>query len=131
MQFGFLGLSYKQASQDIRDQTAFTDNKKIEFLKSIERFGISQCLILSTCNRSELFYFYENEQQRVQLWNCYIVFFGETKIEKYLIEYKEEEAIEYLFRVAAGLESQVLGEDQTLGQVKEALDFARTMGYVP
>lgn len=129
MQFGFLGLSYKQASLDIRDQTAFTDNKKMEFLKRIEGFGINQCMILSTCNRSELFYFYEDEQQRVQLWNCYIDFFGKAKVERFLIEYKEEEALEYLFRVTAGLESQVLGEDQILGQVKEALDFTRAMGY--
>ena len=129
MQFGFLGLSYKQASLDIRDKTSFTDINKMDFLQEIEEFGINQCMILSTCNRSELFYFYEEEKQRDQLWSCFIGFFEEEELEKYLIAYKEEEALEYLFRVTAGLESQVLGEDQILGQVKEALDFTRTMGY--
>lgn len=129
MQFGFLGLSYKQASLDVRDKTSFTDSKKVEFFQGLESFGIDQCLILSTCNRSELFYFYEREHQSKEIWNYYIEFFGETEVEKYLIYYKGEQALDYLFRVTAGLESQVLGEDQILGQVKDALDFSRTMGY--
>ena len=51
MQFGFLGLSYKNADLDIRDKTAFTDSKKIDFLQKLDKIGIDQCMILSTCNR--------------------------------------------------------------------------------
>ena len=42
---------------------------------------------------------------------------------------EEDKAVSYLFQVTAGLESMVLGEDQILGQVKDALDFSRTMGF--
>lgn len=129
MQFGFLGLSYKNAGLDIRDKTSFTDSKKIEFLLQMDEYEIEQCMILSTCNRSEIYYFYEKEEQRNQVRNAYKELFGERNLENYLVEYTKEKATEHLFRVTAGLESQVIGEDQILGQVKEALDFTRTMGY--
>lgn len=129
MQFCFLGLNYKNTGLDIRDKTSFTDSRKIDFLQKIEEYGIDQCMILSTCNRSEVYFFY-NEQEQVEIVRrAYISFFDKVDVEKYLIMYKKEKAMEYLFRVTAGLESQVLGEDQILGQVKEALDFSRTMGY--
>ena len=129
MQFGFLGLSHKNAGLDIRDKTAFTDSGKMTFLNCIEEFGVEQCMILSTCNRSEIYYFFEKDEQRKQVRKLYEEFFQGVDLEEYLTEYTGEEALEHLFRVAAGLESQVLGEDQILGQVKDALDFTKTMGF--
>jgi len=55
--------------------------------------------------------------------------FPDIDVSAYLLYFTGKEAVAYLFRVAAGLESLVLGEDQILGQVKEALDESRTMGY--
>ena len=129
MQFGFLGLSYKNADLDIRDKTAFTDSKKIDFLQKLDKIGIDQCMILSTCNRSEIYYFYDEKTHPGLVKKEYIDTFNDKKLEKYLIEYNGYNALEYLFRVAAGMESQVIGEDQILGQVKDALVFSRTMGY--
>lgn len=129
MQFGFLGLSYKNVGLNIRDKTSFTDSKKIDFLNQIGELKVEQCMILSTCNRSEIYYYFEEEEQRKQLKNEYEKFFPEVNLKEYMVEYTGEKAMEHLFRVTAGLESQVLGEDQILGQVKEALDFTRTMGY--
>ena len=129
MQFGFCGLSYKNAGLDVRDKTAFTDSEKITFLNCIEKFGVEQCMILSTCNRSEVYYLFEEERQRMQVKETYESFFPQVNLQEYLTEYTGEKALEHLFLVTAGLESQVLGEDQILGQVKDALNFTRAMGF--
>ena len=129
MQFGFIGINYKNAPLSIRDITSFTDVKKLKFFQEVETIGIDQCMVLSTCNRSEVYFFYDREIQLTQVQQIYKKMFSEAQLEDYLIWLVGENAISYLFRIAAGLESLVLGEDQILGQVKEALDFSRTMGY--
>lgn len=129
MQFGFLGIDYKNTDLAIRDEISFTDQKKIEFFHKAEKAGIEQVMILSTCNRSEIYYFYENEEQIKEIQNIYCEMFKNAEIEPYIRHYEEENAVSYLFRVTAGLESMVLGEDQILGQVKDAIDFSRTMGF--
>lgn len=129
MQFGFLGINYKKAQMDIRDRTSFTDVMKLDFFQKAETVGVEQCMVLSTCNRSEVYYFYSEEEQEIQMQRIYEDMFEDIRLENYLVHLSGEEAIAYLFRIAAGLESLVLGEDQILGQVKEALDYSRTMGY--
>ena len=129
MQFGFLGINYKNTGLDIRDKTAFTDAMKLDFFRKAEAAGIQQCMVLSTCNRSEVFYFYIEERQCEALCQIYEEMFPAVEVKAYLVTLSGEAAFVYLFRIAAGLESLVLGEDQILGQVKDALDYARTMGY--
>jgi glutamyl-tRNA reductase len=86
-------------------------------------------MVLSTCNRSEIYFFSQGESGFEQAKQCYIELFPEAEVEPYLQEKHGKTAMEYLFRVAAGLESLVLGEDQILGQVGDAIDFSRTMGF--
>ncbi|MCI9412429.1 MAG: glutamyl-tRNA reductase [Eubacterium sp.] len=129
MQFGVCGINYKKADLDIRDKTSFTDLKKAEFFQLAGNEGIEQCMVLSTCNRSEVYFLYETEAQFDRVCRVYERMFSEALLGEYMIAMGSEAAMGYLFRVAAGLESLVLGEDQILGQVKEALDFSRTMGY--
>ena len=129
MQFGFLGINYKNAQLDIRDKTSFTDAMKLEFFQKAERVGVEQCMVLSTCNRSEVYYLYGSGQQQMQVQEIYENMFPDVELGEYLVRLSGKEAIGYLFRIAAGMESLVLGEDQILGQVKEALDYSRTMGY--
>lgn len=90
---------------------------------------MDQCMVLSTCNRSEVYYVYERKEQQAQMQRIYEGMFPEVELQEFLMKLSGNEAMAWLFRIAAGLESLVLGEDQTLGQVKEALDFSRTMGY--
>lgn len=129
MQFGFLGINYKNAGLDIRDKTSFTDAMKLDFFHEAEKIGVEQCMALSTCNRSEVYYLYEEETQREKIQQIYEGMFPGVDLKEYLVKLSGEEAMGYLFRIAAGMESLVLGEDQILGQVKEALDYSRTMGY--
>lgn len=155
MRFGYCGINYRKANQDIRDKVSFTDSKKEEMFGLLEERGIYQSMILSTCNRSEVYYFYEEDSQKSIVADCFKLLFSGRLSEKkeriygninkasdnipeasmnnildmYLEQDFEKEAIKYLFRVTSGLESMVLGEDQILGQVREALEFSRTMGY--
>lgn len=129
MQFGFLGINYQNAPLAVRDRTSFTDAMKMEFFQKAEEAGVDQCMVLSTCNRSEVYYLYEREEQQAQVQSIYEKMFPDVELEELLIRLSGNEAMAWLFRIAAGLESLVLGEDQILGQVKDALDFSRTMGY--
>lgn len=129
MQFGYIGINYKDAKLEIRDRISFTDNQKIDFLQKAEGIGVNQCMVLSTCNRSELFFFYEKEDVFDHMQDLYASMFPEVDMDQYQNTCAGEEAMEYLFRITAGLESLVLGEDQILGQVKDAQEFSRTLGH--
>lgn len=129
MEFGYLGVSYKKADLNIRDKVAFTDTKKMDLLQKLEDHGITQCMVLSTCNRSEIYFFYDQKEQFILAKQCYKNMFLGLNIEPYLIFGTNKKAMEYLYRVTAGIDSLVIGEDQILGQVKDALNFAKIMGY--
>lgn len=129
MYFGYLGINYKNAPLDIRDKASFTDSRKLEFFRMAEAEGVQQCMILSTCNRSEVYFFYEYEEQMDRMRLLYTGLFRDADLSGCLTWLTGGEALAYLFRIAAGLESLVLGEDQILGQVRDALDFSRTVGY--
>lgn len=126
MEFGYVGINYKNANQDVRDKVSFTDNQKIDFMQKASDRGVEQCMVLSTCNRSEVFFLAETADV---IRTLYKETFPEMEISSYLDCRSGDEALCYLFRVAAGLESMVLGEDQILGQVKDAFELAQTLGH--
>lgn len=135
MEFGYMGVRHVETPLAVRERVSFTDSKKTEFFVKMQRIGVRQCMVLSTCNRSEIFFFYQAEEPSphgVKMWEqiraCYTGFFPGVDVAAYRQEAQGEEALVYLFRVTAGLESLVLGEDQILGQVVEALEFSQTMG---
>ena len=130
MKFGYIGIDYKHADQDIRDRVSFTDNQKIDFLQKAGKAGIEQCFVLSTCNRSEVYFFAPEEiaQPLGVIRTLYEEMFPGVDFSEYLKQREEMDAISYLFRVTAGLESMVLGEDQILGQVRDAFELSRTVG---
>ena len=129
MEFGVVGVNYKKAQLEIRDKTSFTDVMKLEFFQKAACIGVEQVMALSTCNRSEAYFFYEREGQRGQMREIYEGMFPDVSLGPYLVTLSGKEAAAYLFRVTAGLESLALGETQILGQVKEALGYSVTMGH--
>lgn len=126
MEFGYVGINYKNANQDVRDKVSFTDNQKIDFMQKASDRGVEQCMVLSTCNRSEVFFWAEKADV---IRTLYEETFSAMETSSYLDCRSGDEALCYLFRVAAGLESMVLGEDQILGQVKDAFELAQTLGH--
>ena len=126
MNIGVVGVNHNLAPINVREAVSFTDTKKIE---AINILLDSEIVILSTCNRSEIYISGENIQQKVdEVANFYKDYFGVKDIEQYLFKKTNLEAIQHLFDVTAGLDSLVVGEDQILGQVKDAHEFCMKLG---
>ncbi|WP_420317599.1 glutamyl-tRNA reductase [Ekhidna sp.] len=120
--FKALGLSYKNAPIHVREQLAFNELEASQFLTKLkEVFNIDEALLVSTCNRTELYYTSETDVTK-GLIGLISTFKSLTKdlLLQYLNGYDSQEAAKHLFRVSLGLESQVLGDIQISNQVKRA-----------
>ncbi|RBP41570.1 glutamyl-tRNA reductase [Garciella nitratireducens] len=125
MEIGVIGVHHKIAPVEIRERVSFTQSQKEEAFSTLKKQGIQEMVILSTCNRSEVYIVTENLKQGLDSVCDFLKYYSGIKnISQYLIIKRNKEAVTHLFKVAAGLESLVLGEDQILGQVKEAHQFA-------
>lgn len=127
MTISMIGIDHGRAPVDIRALFAFTKKnagQAMEWLK--EKAGIHGCVILSTCNRLEIWASHE-EDQELSLYQCLCALKGiqEASYEQYFTIRKDREAVNHLFYLAGGLKSQILGEDQILTQIKDALNLAR------
>ncbi|MEG0687656.1 MAG: glutamyl-tRNA reductase [Hungatella sp.] len=128
VQFAVMGISYKKAPMEIRDAVAFTDTRKMEMYDELNKLGIEEAVILSTCNRSEVYYLYQAETQTGEVIDRYENFFKGGNLRNYIFHKEKEDAMRYLYEVTNGLNSLVLGEDQILGQVVQAEEFSRVNG---
>ena len=125
MNFAVIGINHNLAPINVREKVAFTDMKKVEAINTLLDKSINEIVILSTCNRSEIYINCEDLEVGVAtVKNFYKEFFELDNIEVYLFSKTDKDAINHLFRVTCGLDSLVLGEDQILGQVKNAHEFS-------
>ena len=129
MNIGVIGINHNLAPINIRENVSFTDVQKIEAINYFLERDIDEVVILSTCNRSEIYIQAKNIDEKIKfLEDFYERFFNVADIKEYLFSKKNTSAVEHLFKVASGLDSIVLGEDQILGQVKDAHDFSMQLG---
>ncbi len=129
MNFAVVGVNHNDTPINIRECVSFTDTQKIESINFLLDNGIQEVVILSTCNRSEIYIYSKNILDKVEVVkDFYEDFFNVEDIKKYLFCEVGEEAISHIFNVSSGLDSIVLGEDQILGQVKDAHEFSRQLG---
>lgn len=119
-----VGLSHRTASLETRERFAFEGAALQEALEWLRERGVDECAILSTCNRTEIYACTPHDDLLVHFLHEWEGLSPGT-LQPYLYIKRGEEAIEHLFRVAAGLDSQVLGESEILGQVKQAWEKAR------
>ncbi|MBF0336189.1 MAG: glutamyl-tRNA reductase [Nitrospirae bacterium] len=123
-----IGLNHKTADVEIRERLAFTPEMLVEGLSSIRGIrGVSEAIILSTCNRVEM-YVYANGG--VDVAEGIKDFLSQTrsldrgKLDAALYVHLDDEGVRHVFRVAASLDSMVVGEPQILGQLKDAFDLS-------
>ena len=129
MDIGVIGVNHNLAPISVREKVSFTDTRKIEAINSLLDKDISEIVILSTCNRSEIYIRANNIENKIQIVeDFYEEYFNERNIKSYLFSKSGKQAIDHLFEVTAGLDSIVLGEDQILGQVKDAHEFSMKLG---
>ena len=122
------GMNHLSAPLAIREQVMIAHEHLIPALQSILREeGILEAVILSTCNRCEL-YAIADDGRRLGQWMAKQHHKGDGLYENYTYLYSGEVAVAHLLRVAIGLDAQVLGEPQILGQVKAAFATASDIG---
>jgi glutamyl-tRNA reductase len=122
-----LGLNHLTAPVNLREQVAFDSDATDEALHELTREpGVEEAMILSTCNRTELYVSVSQGAESVpQAWLTRHHALTPGKLDEFLYRYDEQDAVRHMFRVATGLDSMVLGEPQILGQVKDAYQQAR------
>ncbi|HEN46799.1 MAG TPA: glutamyl-tRNA reductase, partial [Mizugakiibacter sp.] len=124
------GLNYLTAPVALREKVAFNPDELKQALYSLaDAPGVEEALILSTCNRTELYCRVAPEAELIPAeWLHEHHCLKRGKLNEFLVSYRGLDAVRHLFRVATGLESMVIGEPQILGQIKEAYRIAKAVG---
>lgn len=131
MDIAVIGINYHESPIAIREAVAFTESMRIEASNLLLDEGISEIVIVSTCSRSEIYIATTEIRQAVsKVCQFYEHYFQREDLAPYLFTKNGSEACRHLFRVTAGLDSIVLGEDQILAQVKTAYESAQQVGAV-
>lgn len=127
--FQVAGINYKKTDADIRGQYAIGPEKYEMILAGAPTFGVSELFILSTCNRTEIYGIVGDVAQLIDLLCAYAE--GDEKTFRSLAYVKSgHAAIEHLFNVSAGLDSQILGDYEIIGQIKQAVKFAKERSFI-
>ena len=127
MGISMIGIDYNRACVDIRAQFSFTKKHTVSALEHLKQEpGIAGCIILSTCNRMEI-WASTKEDWKGSLYGflCREKGRDPQQFQEYFVQREEEEAVEHLFYLTSGLKSQILAEDQIITQVKDALTLSR------
>jgi glutamyl-tRNA reductase len=125
------GLNFRTAPLDLRERIAFPEEGLISALKNLKQSlpAVAEAAILSTCNRTELYCAATlDDPDPLVDWLAGYRQVDVTSVRGAGYAHWDRDAARHLMRVATGLDSQVLGEPQIMGQVKDAVDLARTAG---
>ena len=126
-----VGLNHRTAPVELRERLAVPDSRLPEAVARLKGWpGVAEALILSTCNRVELYAVVKDTALGFESLREYFVKIAPTvsgeELVPYLYYFDGHDAIRHLFRVTSSLDSMVVGEPQILGQVKVAFDVALT-----
>lgn len=126
------GINHKTAPLEVREKLSFNgDMQKRASIEICKQEAVDECILFSTCNRTEA-YIYSGkdnfDHSTVEKLLCDLKGENVYELKKYFYTYKSRKAVKHLFNVASGLDSQVFGEDQILGQIKGAYEAAMSTG---
>ncbi|WDT87580.1 glutamyl-tRNA reductase [Alteromonas sp. 009811495] len=127
-----LGINHKTAPVALREKVAFTPDSLVEALASLKKLeGVDESVIVSTCNRTELYVNTQDESgQKLLQWLSDFHHLDVQEISNNSYVLAQDEAVKHIMRVASGLDSLILGEPQILGQVKQAFGDAKHSGMI-
>src|SRR4051812_27964346 len=122
-----VGVSHKSAPVELRERLALPEESQALLLQKLAAVG--EAMLVSTCNRVELYVAAEDvAAARGRLLETLHDLAGSAEVLNHLYEHQRDRAALHLFRVAASLDSMVVGEPQILGQVKDAFELAQRTG---
>lgn len=127
--FYCIGLSYKKTNADMRGKFFLSEEAHKRVLEQASSEGRASVLAVSTCNRTEIYGFAKNPFQLIRLL-CDNTFGSLDEFQKNGQIYKNQEAIDHLFRVGTGLDSQILGDFEIISQLKQSFSVSKQYDLV-
>lgn len=135
MTLAVVGISHHTAPVEVRERMAFAPSEASQALMTLRHeAGVEEAVLLSTCNRTEVYLFPAERIEVVQAWEGLLEAKAgrlERRIRDYLFEQRGDGVVRHLFQVSAGLDSLVTGEAEIQGQVREAYERAVGMPVDP
>ncbi|MDP3313738.1 glutamyl-tRNA reductase [Lutibacter sp.] len=122
-----VGLSYKKADVKVRGAFSVSKENQILLLNEAKAKGIEGLFILSTCNRTEITGFAKHPFELISL----LIKYSKGSVEEFINVsnvYKNKDAVRHLYNIGTGLDSQILGDYEIVGQLKEAFKLAKKLG---
>ena len=130
MFFYSFGLNHHKAGIDIREKVHFKDSDIIDASEILENEGFDEVVILSTCNRSEIFALTSEDKFSDEFFVKFFEnYFSLGGLSSFIFVKKDLDAINHLFSLTCGLDSLIVGEDQILGQVSDAYETSLSLGF--
>ncbi|HTO34964.1 MAG TPA: glutamyl-tRNA reductase [Flavobacterium sp.] len=125
--FYAVGLSYRKADAEIRGKFSLDNSAKTRLLEQAKAENLHGLFVVSTCNRTEIYGFAQHPFQLIKLLcdNCIGTL---EEFQKVAYIYKNQEAINFLFRVGTGLDSQILGDFEIISQIRNGFNESKTLG---
>jgi len=127
--FYVIGISYKKADAKLRGDFSLSPTKKARLLNQAKTSGIQSIVATSTCNRTEIYAFVNDPNELVQLL-CNNTVGTIEALEPVAYTLKDSLAIEHMFRVGAGLDSQILGDFEIISQLKSSARVSKKYGLL-
>ncbi len=129
MSFAIVGISYKKADAQVRGLFSLDQDSKTKLIKAAKAKGIKSLCAVSTCNRTELYAGIEDTDLLMSLICDHTR--GDLELFKQVAYiYTHERAIDHLFNVGSGLDSQILGDFEIIGQIKSSIRLSKQYGLV-
>lgn len=123
--FKLLALTYKTAPLEVREQVSLNEVATKQLFQYLKEYTpATEVLVISTCNRTEIYYVSESELSTEIFQGLKLIKSPSTGFEKHFASFNGIEAIRHLFAVAIGLDAQVIGDLQISGQVKNAYQWS-------
>ena len=127
--FHLVGISYHNMPTSLRGQFAVNNDQYNTLLQTIKKYEGLEFFVLSTCNRTEI-YFLGNFKSEVTEAFCKVTEVDEVVLNAYAYHLSGSNAIKHMFKVATGLDSQILGDYEIVGQMKRAFQYAQERGTI-
>lgn len=123
------GINYKKSDAAVRGAFAVNNEQYVKVLEAAAAEGLDELFILSTCNRTEVYGFAHHPQQLIKALCSQTAGDAETFSRSAYVK-SGRDAVEHLFNVGAGLDSQILGDYEIVGQLKNAVKFSKEQSFV-
>jgi glutamyl-tRNA reductase len=124
LNFYVAGINYKKTDADVRGLFAVNQQQYAHLLAQASAYGVKELFIVSTCNRTEIYGFAQDAHQLTHLL-CSVTEGSEDTFNQLAYIKRGKDAVKHLFKVGAGLDSQILGDYEIVGQIKQAAKVSK------